>query len=53
MAHNFGNFKYSHTIQPPPTEIVDEEEDLEALFKIGNNYIEKSESDSGEVKEVR
>jgi len=41
MAHNFSNFKYSHTIEPPPIEINDEEEDLEALFKIGSTYIDR------------
>ncbi len=45
MAHNFSNFHYSHTIEPPPVEINanDEEEDLEALFKIGDKPLEIKE----------
>ena len=50
MAHNFSNFQYSHTIEPPPVEIHDdEEEDLEALFKIGDTYIDKERSSVEEI----
>lgn len=53
MAHNFSNFKYSHTIEPPTVEIDNEEEDLEALFKIGSEYIEKEKSSVEEVPAER
>lgn len=55
MAHSFPNFKYSHTIEPPVVEVLDEEDDeLEALFKFNSNYISKEREPSGdsEVEEV-